>query len=113
MGDIDIVISQLEGLTETDWQRYHSDSEVTNIAISAMELLKDYKKSQLCHDLLVASADEIYSELKEQYKRFNISLRCSKDNQLDISKRGQLTEYEQGMLDGLQKALDIIASGEF
>jgi len=35
------VMSWLEGLTDEDWQRYHSDSEVRNIAKAALELLKE------------------------------------------------------------------------
>jgi len=35
------VMSWLEGLTEDDWRRYHSDSEVRNIAKAALELLKE------------------------------------------------------------------------
>ena len=34
------VMSWLEGLTDEDWRRYHSDSEVQTIAKSALELLK-------------------------------------------------------------------------
>lgn len=39
--DINLVLSWLEGLTEEDWADYHSDSEVQNIAKSAMELLEE------------------------------------------------------------------------
>lgn len=39
--DINLVLSWLEGLTEDDWADYHSDSEVQNIAKSAMELLEE------------------------------------------------------------------------
>ena len=35
------VMSWLEGLTDEDWRRYHSDSEVRNIAKAALELLKE------------------------------------------------------------------------
>ena len=34
------VMSWLEGLAEDDWRSYHSDSEVSNIAKSALALLK-------------------------------------------------------------------------
>ena len=35
------VMSFLEGLTQDDWREFHSDSEVQNIAKSALELLKE------------------------------------------------------------------------
>ena len=35
------VMSWLEGLAEPDWRVFHSDSEVQNIAKSALELLKE------------------------------------------------------------------------
>lgn len=35
------VMSWLEGLTDEDWQRYHSDSEVRTIAKAALEMLKE------------------------------------------------------------------------
>ena len=41
MEDIKTVMSWLEGLTDDDWPHFHSDSEVQNIAKSAMELLKE------------------------------------------------------------------------
>ena len=41
MTDHEKVMSWLEGLTDEDWRRYHSDSEVRNIAKEAMELLKE------------------------------------------------------------------------
>jgi len=40
MTDHEKVMSWLEGLTDEDWRRYHSDSEVRNIAKAALELLK-------------------------------------------------------------------------
>ena len=45
------VISWLEGLTFDDWSKYHSDSEVRNIAKAALELLKWYKEHE--HDVCV------------------------------------------------------------
>ena len=44
MEDIKTVISWLEGLTWDDWSDYHSDSEVQNIAKSALELLKEQQE---------------------------------------------------------------------
>ena len=41
MEDIDTVMSWLEVLAQNDWQDFHSDSEVQNIAKSALALLKD------------------------------------------------------------------------
>ena len=41
MTDIEKVISCLEELSQDDWREYHSDSEVQNIAESALELLKE------------------------------------------------------------------------
>ena len=35
------VMSWLEGLSMPDWRLYHSDSEVQNIALSAIELLNE------------------------------------------------------------------------
>ena len=35
------VMSWLKGLTQDDWREFYSDSEVQNIAKSALELLKD------------------------------------------------------------------------
>ena len=40
MTDVNTVLSWLEGLTQDDWRAYHSDSEVQNIAVAAMELIK-------------------------------------------------------------------------
>ena len=50
MEDIKTVMSWLEGLTWDDWHEYHSDSEVQNIAKSALELLKEQKKIVRCKD---------------------------------------------------------------
>lgn len=41
MADREKVMSWLEGLAEPDWRVFHSDSEVQNIAKSALELLKE------------------------------------------------------------------------
>ena len=55
MHDRKKVMSWLEGLTDEDWRRYHSDSEVRNIAKAALELLKEQEDQieQLEHDLAV------------------------------------------------------------
>ena len=39
--DVKKIISWLEGLSQDDWREFHSDSEVQNIAKSALELLKE------------------------------------------------------------------------
>ncbi len=41
MNDLKTVMSWLEGLTEDDWEKWYSDSEVQNTAKAAMELLKE------------------------------------------------------------------------
>lgn len=40
-------MSWLEGLSEPDWRVFHSDSEVQNIAKSAIELLKDQEAVEM------------------------------------------------------------------
>lgn len=42
--DREKVMSWLEGLSEPDWRDFHSDSEVQNIAKSALALLKEQEK---------------------------------------------------------------------
>ena len=42
--DIEKTMSWLEGLSQDDWREFHSDSEVQNIAKSALELLKEQQK---------------------------------------------------------------------
>ena len=54
-------MSFLEGLAEPDWRAFHSDSEVQNIAKSALELLKAQRETI---DELI-SADKAL-KLKEQ-----------------------------------------------
>lgn len=41
MSDKKTVMSWLEGLTQDDWQSFHSDSEVQQIAMATLELLKE------------------------------------------------------------------------
>ena len=41
MSDREKVMSWLEGLAEDDWRSYHSDSEVSNIAKSALALFEE------------------------------------------------------------------------
>jgi hypothetical protein len=43
--EINAVMSWLEGLAQDDWNLFYSDSEVQNIAKSALKLLREYKKS--------------------------------------------------------------------
>ena len=42
--DVKKIISWLEGLSQDDWREFHSDSEVQNIAKSALELLKEQQE---------------------------------------------------------------------
>ena len=50
MPDREKVMSWLEGLSEPDWRAFHSDSEVQNIAKSALTLLKEQEAVVLCKD---------------------------------------------------------------
>ena len=45
MKNIEEVMSWLEGLAEPDWRLFYSDSEVQNIAKSALELLEEQQKT--------------------------------------------------------------------
>lgn len=47
MPDRKKVLSWLEGLAQDDWQRWHSDSEVQEIAKAAFELLKEQEAKQV------------------------------------------------------------------
>lgn len=38
------IMSWLEGLAQQDWRMFHSDSEVSNIAKAALELLKEQQE---------------------------------------------------------------------
>ena len=55
-------MSWLEGLAEPDWGVFHSDSEVQNIAKSALALLKED-----CHNCKLECLLQKYDELKEKY----------------------------------------------
>lgn len=50
MADRKTVMSWLEGLAQDDWQSFHSDSEVQQIAIAALELLKEQGKQKFFVD---------------------------------------------------------------
>lgn len=52
-------MSWLEGLAEPDWRDFHSDSEVQNIAKSALELLKEHETNLICN-LLGGEPYEVY-----------------------------------------------------
>ena len=52
MADIEKVMSWLEGLSQDDWREFHSDSEVSNIAKDALELLKEHPKIVRCKDCI-------------------------------------------------------------
>lgn len=41
MVDMEKVMSWLEGLAESDWRDFHSDSEVQEIARNALDMLKE------------------------------------------------------------------------
>ena len=87
MIDREQVMSFLEGLAEPDWRDFHSDSEVQNIAKSALALMK---------------------EQEEQERKW---LQNIADNQLSVGGVDPLTEYEQGKWDGLQMAFEILTEG--
>jgi len=46
MTDREKVMSWLEGLSDDDWRRYHSDSEVRTIAKAALKLLKEKEEDK-------------------------------------------------------------------
>ena len=50
MTDRKEVMSWLEWLTDDDWRRYHSDSEVQTIAKEAFALLKEQEDVVRCRD---------------------------------------------------------------
>ena len=50
MSDIIKVMSWLEGLTQDDWQQWHSDSEVQETAKAALALLKERGWNVLTED---------------------------------------------------------------
>ena len=56
------VMSWLEGLTDPDWSHFHSDSEVQNIALEALSLLKED-----CHNCKLECLLGRYDQLKEKY----------------------------------------------
>ena len=62
MSNREKVMSWLEGLAEPDWRDFHSDSEVQNIAKSALELLKAQRETI---DELI-STDKALKLLEEQ-----------------------------------------------
>lgn len=56
MTDQEKVMSWIEGLAQDDWRQFHSDSEVSNIAKAALNLLKEQEKQidELEYSLSVA-----------------------------------------------------------
>lgn len=48
MTDRTTVMSWLEGLAQDDWRMFHSDSEVQEIARSALALLKEQEAEKKC-----------------------------------------------------------------
>ena len=88
--ELKTVMSWLEVLAQNDWQDFHSDSEVQNIAKSALALLKD-QANDIHHMGLIIESHE--KELKEQENEIdtlktlvlgyeNGSIKC--DNNLDM-----------------------------
>lgn len=75
MFDRKTVMSWLEGLTQDDYQTFHSDSEVQQIAMAALELLKEQEellrklqkdKDKLCLDVSEWKHKFYDRSLKEQ-----------------------------------------------
>ena len=62
MVDIEKVMSWLEGLSQDDWQDYHSDSEVQNIAKEALELLKEQEEKQTPKPIIHGPKEEYWGE---------------------------------------------------
>ena len=62
MPDRGKIMSFLEGLAEPDWRVFHSDSEVQNIAKSALAMLKED-----CHNCKLECLLQKYDDLKEKY----------------------------------------------
>lgn len=60
MADRKTVMSWLDGLTQDDWQSFHSDSEVQQIAIAAFELLKE-------QDETIKELQNAYGYLQNQF----------------------------------------------
>lgn len=46
MSDRKTIMSWLEGLTQDDWRLFHSDSEVQQIAIAVLILLKEQEDKE-------------------------------------------------------------------
>lgn len=58
------VMAWLDGLAQDDWRMYHSDSEVQEIARSALALLKED-----CHNCKLECMLQKYDQLKEKYDK--------------------------------------------
>lgn len=69
MADRVSVMSWLEGLTQDDWRQYHSDSEVQEIARSALALLEEQEARTMTLDELT----EIYVEFKGAFLPIRLS----------------------------------------
>ena len=83
MNTTDKVMSWLEGLAEPDWRDFHSDSEVQNIAKSALALLKED-----CHNCKLECLLQKYDQLKEKYDEL------LKEQEPYISKETRLNRDE-------------------
>ena len=66
MPDKEKVMSWLEGLAQPDWHEFHSDTEVQVIAESALALLKEYKRQDVCPCThCIWECDEVCEEYKK------------------------------------------------
>ena len=68
MADREKVMSWLESLAEPDWRDFHSDSEVQNIAKSALELLKE--QDELLHKKQ-KDVDKLCNEISEWKHKYH------------------------------------------
>lgn len=63
MADRTTVMSWLEGLAQDDWMMFHSDSEVQEIARSALALLKQQEADR---EFYAEKCDELYAVAKSR-----------------------------------------------
>ena len=84
MNTTDKVMSWLEGLAEPDWRDFHSDSEVQNIAKSALELLKSQRET----------IDELISDGK--------ALKLLKEQEPTTFKPHYIDEYGKHFICGVE-----------
>ncbi len=75
MHDRKTVMSWLEGLTQDDWQSFHSDSEVQQIAIAALALLKEQEPKPM----LKVEDDDLYAWSPEDVSYYCPQPECGKE----------------------------------